>query len=225
MPTRRDFLFGATAVVAGGLLLPAVATTAAAAPPSDADRQAADRAFDRERLDRQSPINIVTADVVVPPNALTLVIDYPTSVDLEVEYVRMDQTMPDGCSVRHPEETVEAVVPAGAASVRLDGRRWDLLQFHFHTPSEHKVDGQSTPMEQHFVHENPETGRLLVLGLFLRRGGSNTVQDRVLRVLPQECGEHIDLAGVNLCRSLPDDLTSYGYGGSLTTESFAEGVR
>lgn len=92
--------------------------------------------------------------MVTPPNAPTLVIDYPTSVDLEVEYVRKDQAMPDGCSVRHPEET---------------------------------VDSQSTPVEQHFVHENRETGRLLVLGLFLRRAVQieNDTVNRFQQLFPQ----------------------------------------
>ena len=39
--------------------------------------------------------------------------------------------------------------------------RYDLLQFHFHTPSEHRVAGRSFPMEIHFVHRNAR-GQLAV---------------------------------------------------------------
>ena len=38
--------------------------------------------------------------------------------------------------------------------ITLGNERYDLQQFHFHTPSEHRVAGRSFPMEIHFVHRN-----------------------------------------------------------------------
>jgi carbonic anhydrase len=34
----------------------------------------------------------------------------------------------------------------------------ELLQYHFHTPSEHAWDGQRSAMEAHLVHRNTATG-------------------------------------------------------------------
>ena len=48
-------------------------------------------------------------------------------------------------------------------------RQFSLLQFHFHLPSEHTVEGESSPMEVHFVHQ-AEEGDLAVIGVFMDAG-------------------------------------------------------
>lgn len=35
----------------------------------------------------------------------------------------------------------------------IDGKQLELLQFHFHTPSEHAFSGNRYPMEVHLVHK------------------------------------------------------------------------
>jgi len=42
--------------------------------------------------------------------------------------------------------------PEGGNQLRLNGRELNLVQFHFHTPSEHAFDGLRFPMEAHLVH-------------------------------------------------------------------------
>lgn len=63
-------------------------------------------------------------------------------------------------------------VNVGAANyVRVGADRWNLLQYHFHTPSEHTIQGMHTAMECHFVHQHsvtgkpvlPHTARLMIL--------------------------------------------------------------
>jgi carbonic anhydrase len=54
-------------------------------------------------------------------------------------------------------------------SITYGGTKFELLQFHFHTPSEHTIDGKAAPMEVHFVHKSPE-GKLAVVGVMLKRG-------------------------------------------------------
>lgn len=54
------------------------------------------------------------------------------------------------------------------------GQRFNLIQFHFHSPSEHVIDGQVYEAELHFVHQNPVTGQLLVIGLLFGNGGDGT---------------------------------------------------
>ncbi len=172
----------------------------------------------------QSPVALSTRRARPAPRLPELVLDYPTDVDVRVRYVSRDAGDPSGCSTRGREETVEAEVPQGAAGLLLGDTRYELLQFHFHTPSEHVLDGHRFPVEQHWVHRGPD-GSLLVLGLFLAGGGrGGTVQDRVLDRLPDECGDEVQVAGLDLAGALPRDLTTFRYPGSLTTSPYTEGV-
>jgi carbonic anhydrase len=199
--SRRTLLLGVPALAATTLITPA----ASAAPA------------------HQSPINIRPRDAVTAPDLPALEIDYPRHVDLRVHYVRKDGSDPAGCSVRGREEVVEAEVPEGAAGVRIGGTRYELLQFHFHTPAEHRLDGHQFPVEQHFVHRGP-AGETLVVGLFLTPGGhGGTVQDTVLGGLPEECGPEREVTG-DLAAALPRDLSTFRYEGSLTTSPFSEPV-
>jgi carbonic anhydrase len=199
--SRRTVLLGVPALAATALITPA----AAAAPP------------------HQSPIDIRSREAVTARDLPALEVDYPRHVDLRVHYVRKDESDPAGCSVRGREEVVEAEVPEGAAGVRIGGTRYELVQFHFHTPAEHRLDGRRFPVEQHFVHRGPN-GETLVVGLFLTPGGhGGTVQDAVLGGLPEECGPEREVAG-DLAAALPGELSTFRYQGSLTTSPYSEPV-
>jgi carbonic anhydrase len=171
----------------------------------------------------QSPVHIYSHDVATAPDLPALTIDYPARVDLRVRYVRKDESDPAGCSVRGREEVVEADVPEGAGSARIGGTRYELLQFHFHTPAEHGLDWNRFPVEQHFVHRGPN-GETLVVALFLAPGGrGDTLQDAVLGGVPEECGPEREVTG-DLAGALPRDLSTFRYQGSLTTAPYSEPV-
>jgi carbonic anhydrase len=201
--SRRSFLIGVPVVAAAAMVT--TSASAMATPP------------------HQSPIAIRSRSAVDDPELPELVIDYPDHVDVGVHYIRHDANDPAGCSIRGPEETIEADVPAGAAAVLIGGMRYELLQFHFHTRSEHVLDDYHYSLEQHYVHRGPQ-GQTLVVALFLTHGGrGGTPQDAVLHTLPLECGKEREIA-VNLKKSLPDDLSTFRYDGSLTTAPYTEGV-
>jgi carbonic anhydrase len=176
----------------------------------------------QSQLPHQSPINVTRAAVRVEPHLAPLRIFYSHS-DIELEYIRKDGTSPDGCTTRHPEETEEGLVPTGAGYVTLAGVRYDLIQFHFHTPSEHRFEGRSTPLEMHLVHRDA-AGSLLVIGVPLVAGAYSTVDKALARPAP-ECGEPVRVPGVELASLLPADRTMIRYDGSLTTAPFTEGVQ
>ena len=179
------------------------------------------------------PIALRTGRAQAAPRLPELVVDYPADVEVSVRYVSRDPDDPSGCTTRGREETIEAELPAGAASIRLGDTRYDLLQFHFHTPAPPSPphpppppvpDGRRFPVEQHFVHRGPN-GETLVIGLFLASGGrGGSVGDRVLERLPEECGEEVAVGGVDLASALPRDLDTFRYPGSLTTSPNTEGV-
>jgi carbonic anhydrase len=51
--------------------------------------------------------------------------------------------------------TLEVVFPNGSGgSTTFQNQTLNLLQFHFHTPSEHRFNEEFFPAEMHMVHEN-----------------------------------------------------------------------
>lgn len=116
----------------------------------------------------------------------------------------------------------EAVnLPAGSF-LTYGGTRYELLQFHFHSPSEHTIDGKSSPMEVHFVHQSAE-GKLAVVGVMLKQGTAPSPFAPVLTALPaagQKRSVEVDLPAM-----LPKSHQHFAYSGSFTTPPCSEDVQ
>lgn len=109
-------------------------------------------------------------------------------------------------------------------SIQIMGRRYELEQFHFHRPSEERINGRQYEMDVHLVHKDPE-GRLAVVAVLLDRGAAQTVVQAVWNNLPLEKGEEQPASVVlDLNHLLPADRGYYTYMGSLTTPPCSEGV-
>lgn len=119
--------------------------------------------------------------------------------------------------------TVQVNYDAGSY-IELDTVRYDVLQFHYHAPSEHTVDGKEFPAELHIVHKN-EDGGLAVVGILLEEGTENSAFEPFINNLPAEKSDIKD-AGVtiNANEFLPTVQTTFRYNGSLTTPPCTEGV-
>lgn len=104
--------------------------------------------------------------------------------------------------------------------------RYELLQFHFHHPSEHTIDGVAAPMELHFVHADP-SGSLVVVGVMVHVGGKdNPALCQLFDNLPAIVGEPVLTSlTVDASRFLPAEHHYYMYTGSLTTPPCTEGVQ
>ena len=113
---------------------------------------------------------------------------------------------------------------AAGSSITVGGKSYDLLQFHFHTPSEHTIDGKAFEMVAHLVHKAAD-GQLGVIGVLFEAGAENAVIGKVFDNLPAK-GEEKAVAGesINVADILPSDLAYYNYSGSLTTPPCSEGV-
>ena len=81
---------------------------------------------------------------------------------------------------------------AEAGSAKLAGGDYPILQFHFHTPSEEKIDGRSYPMVAHLVHKNAG-GNLAVVGVLFRAGKENEALKPVLDSMPAKEGGKVAL--------------------------------
>lgn len=103
--------------------------------------------------------------------------------------------------------------------------KYQLLQFHFHTPSEHHSGGLPYPMEAHFVHRN-DAGQLAVVGVFMEEGIADPTFAAILESAPEHEGEVSVNRKVNAKSLLPSHRLDYfNYAGSLTTPPCSEGVR
>jgi carbonic anhydrase len=119
-------------------------------------------------------------------------------------------------------------VPSGGSGALVDGAdKWNLLQFHLHSPSEHTVDGKRYDAELHFVHSNAK-GELAVVGVFLRKGKENKALKAVFDNAPADVGtdpKPVAGAKVDLKAILPAQTGYFTYGGSLTVPPCGEGVK
>ncbi len=112
----------------------------------------------------------------------------------------------------------------GGNSIEVQGRRYDLVQFHFHRPSEERIDGRQFDMVAHLVHKDPE-GRLAVVAVLLDRGSAHPLVQAVWNNLPLEKGmEMLAQTEMDVSQLLPADRRYYTYMGSLTTPPCTEGV-
>lgn len=108
--------------------------------------------------------------------------------------------------------------------INVGGKRYDLLQFHFHTPSEHTIEGASYDAEMHLVHKSDD-GKLAVVGVLIGEGEENEAFSGVWSHLPEKAGhEETVEATVDASKLLPEDRAFYTYSGSLTTPPCSEGV-
>ncbi len=149
-------------------------------------------------------------------------IDIRSGIQVQLEAIEFDY-QPTGFSVIDNGHTVQVNLPPGNA-ITVMGRRYDLLQFHFHRPSEERINGRQFDMVAHLVHKDAE-GRLAVVAVLLDRGASQPVIQNVWNALPLEKGEEQAAPSViDLKRLLPEDKRYFTYMGSLTTPPCSEGV-
>ncbi len=115
----------------------------------------------------------------------------------------------------------------------FDNKDYIFRQFHFHTPSEHLIDGITYPMEMHMVHtlagqKEGETPVYCVIGVLFKEGKENPFIDEFIESIPQEEGEVKEVKNhyidINDLLDQADDLSYYHYQGSLTTPPYTETV-
>lgn len=149
---------------------------------------------------RQSPIDLSAATV---DEALE-----PLSLDLHGTPLAIFN---DGHTIEQEYENGSTLAFAGIT--------YDLLQFHFHTLSEHTIEGERGAMELHAVFRNEASGNLAVIGMLYEIGKENEFLALFDDRLPVKKGDEVDDEGteVDLAEGLTDTAEYYTYPGSLTT--------
>jgi carbonic anhydrase len=114
---------------------------------------------------------------------------------------------------------------APGSSIDVGGERYELVQFHFHKPSEEKIDGKSHAMVAHLVHKSAD-GKLAVVAVLLDSGGASALIDSIWKNLPKEKEKETAVQNVTIDATdlLPASRGYYTFQGSLTTPPCSENV-
>ncbi|KAF8473198.1 alpha carbonic anhydrase [Kalaharituber pfeilii] len=165
----------------------------------------------------QSPINVSPAEGV--KLAKPLVLKYPEySQDVHVEN--------NGHTILFTPKDAGA---NGTYDAILEGKPYELVQFHFHTPSEHRFLEEFYPLEVHFVHQDAD-GKLAVVGVFfdLKYGWGDDLLLSTTYTLDslKENGSSKTIDHINFrsIMSVVQKSSIYTYSGSLTTPPCDEAV-
>ena len=128
----------------------------------------------------------------------------------------------DAESVRNDGRFVHVDYAAGN-TLTVGQRTFALKSAHFHSPSEHLIDGASFAAEMHLVHADAD-GNLAVVGLLFRSGTPSPVAQEILDAAPAVGDTVVKDFTLNSRGYVPDELGYYRYDGSKTTPPCDEPV-
>jgi carbonic anhydrase len=125
--------------------------------------------------------------------------------------------------IENTSHVIEVDVAKGSY-IMVDGHRSDLIQFHFHTPSEHRMAGRASSLEVHFVHKDA-AGKITVVGVLTSGTAVNPALQPLVAALPvSSCANREPHAKFDAAALLPATRDYVTYGGSLTTPGCGENV-
>src|SRR5437773_1891036 len=184
----------------------------------------------------QTPIDITSQITTLVPYSNRIEYHYQTAtVLLRNTFGQKDE---DGNVIPKKLGTLKAFVPDGSYVI-VDNVRYNLLEFHFHQPSEHTLNGNRSPMEVHFVHlradtqdkRTPDPGftdcRLvdrpaLAIGVFIAPGNADPEIQKIFAppVLPVDYYNSLPVpVTLDLGELIPGGAASWHYLGGLSTPS------
>lgn len=113
----------------------------------------------------------------------------------------------------------------------IDGKNYTFLQMHWHTPSEHRIEGVQFPVELHLVHKS-EDGDFSVVAILYQYGNPDPlvtkIKEQLDELAKEECaGDEVAQIPLGLLDTKylrRNTRKYYRYAGSLTTPPCTEKV-
>jgi carbonic anhydrase len=111
------------------------------------------------------------------------------------------------------------------SNITVGAKQYQLVQFHFHRPSEEKIDGKAFDMVVHLVHKGSD-GKLAVVAVLVHSGHANPLVATLWSHLPKDVGKEHVVEGtqIDAAKLLPSNKAYYTFTGSLTTPPCSEEV-
>ncbi len=165
----------------------------------------------------QSPIDLTNAAIFELP-AMDLELPGEAEVDVLTQ-AGVINALDNGHTIQVNSKTGEKLT--------VSDKTYALVQFHFHAPSEHTVDGKHLPMEMHFVYQ-AEDGALAVVGVLVEEGAPNPGIAPLWTQLREAPGTEttVEIPAEFAEPVFPNvGSGAYHYVGSLTTPPCSEGVQ
>ncbi|KAK9170402.1 hypothetical protein Syun_002542 [Stephania yunnanensis] len=166
----------------------------------------------------QSPINIVTNDAVANPKLQPLTRDYVNEVD--------------GTLINHGFNVGIQFDKESLGDLTINGKNYSFHQLHWHSPSDHTLDGERFPLELHMVHKAPD-GSITVVAIFFRYGNPDALLKQVEGPLNELTSEkngggdgeaHVEVTSLKTHCLDKKTRKYFRYVGSLTTPPCTENV-
>lgn len=149
-------------------------------------------------------------------------IDIREGIRVDLEPIKFDYR-PTHFRIIDNGYTVQVNVGEGS-TISVMGRTYHLLQFHFHRPSEERINGKSFDMVIHFMHRDDQ-GRIAMIAVLLEKGAEHPLIQTLWNNMPLEVNQDVVPAvAIDLNGLLPENRGYYTYMGSLTTPPCTEDV-
>ncbi|WP_158095092.1 carbonic anhydrase [Gottfriedia luciferensis] len=154
---------------------------------------------------RQSPVNINKASIK----------PLPLGINYHQETFKIERE----------KYTIKLIPQSNTNSINLNGTKYTLIEFHFHTPSEHTVNGLHSDLEVHFIHENLNKS-MVTIAVLVNKGNLNKEFQKIMNANPMSAqSRQSQFVKLNLHSFIPYSSKKITYDGSYTTPPCNEGIK
>lgn len=160
--------------------------------------------------ERQSPIDLI--------NKLVEIVSYLGPLQI--------RSKPSNAILKNRGHDIKLEFTENSNYLLIDGIQYALKQFHWHSPSEHTINGRRLDLELHMVHQTP-SGQIAVIGVLYRIGKPDTLLSLLrkdLRAISGQTGEERVVGVINPKLVKLDRDEYYRYNGSLTTPACSQNI-
>jgi carbonic anhydrase len=149
-------------------------------------------------------------------------VDLRDGIKVDLEQITFDYHQSSFSEVDNGHTIMVTV--GGGNFITVNNQTYELQQFHFHRPSEEKINGKGTEMVIHLVHKSAE-GKIAVVAVLLERGKAHPLMQTIWNNLPLEKLESVSPSVIiDLMDALPPKREYFTFMGSLSEPPCTEGV-